>query len=243
MKYAVLIIAVLLLSCANDTRQKPGDLAANYGMYETIPKVESTEVIPPVLQEFFADSLHIGRKGSHKIELSKYSSQDSDYVQIRFFTGKTKAWKLQDEFTILKDGVLACDPQLSDYNNDGLKDLTFVSAVAARGANEIRTLLLYDRKTDHLILVKNSSSYPNLRYNKQLNCLDAFLVYGGCSTVFLKIAGDSLRPFAQVDLMDGLTVTEYDPKGKAKIILEDKSNKAGFIRYKNYKPLEEAEYY
>ena len=64
----------------------------------------------------------------------------------------------------------------------------------------------------------------------------AFLVYGGCSTVFLKIQGDRLKEFASVELFDGLTVTEYDKTGKEKIILRDSTNKAGYIRYKNYKP-------
>jgi len=42
-----------------------------------------------------------------------------------------------------------------------------------------------------------------------------------------------------VELSDGLTVSETDNNGKEKIILRDAINKAGYIRYKNYKPLTE----
>ncbi len=79
-------------------------------------------------------------------------------------------------------------------------------------------------------------------YNKELNCIDAFLVYGGCSTVFLKIKRDSLIEFASVELMDGLTVKTYK-NGTERIIFQDTSNKAGYIRYKNFKPLKEYESY
>jgi hypothetical protein len=37
--------------------------------------------------------------------------------------------------------------------------------------------------------------------------------------------------------MDGLTVTTYDKNGAGKIIKEDKTNKAGYIRYQNFNPL------
>jgi hypothetical protein len=78
-----------------------------------------------------------------------------------------------------------------------------------------------------------------MRYNRELNCVDAFLVYGGSSTVFLNIKDDSLKEFASVRLLDGLTVTTYDEQGKEKIILKDLTKKGGYIRYKNFSPLKE----
>jgi len=80
-------------------------------------------------------------------------------------------------------------------------------------------------------------------YIKKLDCIDAFLVYGGCSTIFLNIEGDSLKMFASVEFSDGLTVKTYDKNGNEKIIKEDKTNKAGYIRYQNFNPLIEYDSY
>jgi len=80
-------------------------------------------------------------------------------------------------------------------------------------------------------------------YNKELNCIDAFLVYGGSSTVFLRISGDSLKEFASVEAMDGVTVKEIDRNGKEKIIFQDTKKKAAYIRFKTYKPLKEYDEY
>jgi hypothetical protein len=64
-------------------------------------------------------------------------------------------------------------------------------------------------------------------------------MYGGCSTVFLTIKADSLVQFASVELMDGLTVRSFDKQGNETIILQDTTNKAENIRYKNFNPLKE----
>lgn len=104
-------------------------------------------------------------------------------------------------------------------------------------------MFIYDKKADKLIRIKNSHDFPNLQYNKELNCIDAFLVYGGSESVFLKIKGDSLKPFASVELFEGLTITKYDNQGNEKVIHKDTSIKATYIRYKSYKPLIEYEEY
>jgi hypothetical protein len=158
-------------------------------------------------------------------------------VIIRFYSKQINRWFLKNEFHFENDGVAACDTKLSDFNNDGLKDMTYVSGVGARSANEIRRLFIYDKFHDRLIYMKNSEGYPNMLYNRDLNCIDAWLVYGGCSTVFLKISGDSLKEFASVDLFNGLTITTYDKNNKAKIILQDTTNKTENVRYKSFNPL------
>lgn len=196
------------------------------------------------LRKFFADSVNIGRKKYNKVELSLYRTSDSNYVVIKFYSRlNTKAWKLRQTFSFEKDGVTGLDTKLSDFNNDGLNDMTYISNVAARGANELRRLFIYNKHTDKLVYMKNSEDYPNMLYNKELNCIDAFLVYGGCSTVFLKINGDRLKEFASVELFGGLTISTYEKNGKEKIIFRDKKNKAGYIRYKNFKPLKEYDVY
>lgn len=190
--------------------------------------------------EFFVDSLNIGRKSNNKIELSLFKT-DSTHVIINFYSKQNDKWFLKNKYEFNKDGITGLDTKLSDFNNDGLNDMTYISAVAARGANEVRRLFIYDNDNDKLTLMKNSEHYPNMLYNKELNCIDAFLVYGGCSTVFLKISGDSLKEFASVELFDGLYVRTHDELGKEKIIFQDITHKGEYERYKNYNPLKEYE--
>jgi hypothetical protein len=190
------------------------------------------------LEEFFVDSLNIGRKKLNKIELSRYSTPDSFFVIIKFYSkSNSKIWTLKQTFEFRKDDIIGCDTKLLDFNNDGLKDMTYISDVAARGANEVRRLFIYDKNKDNLLYMKNSEDYPNMLYNKKLSCIDAFLVYGGCSTIFLKIKGDSLIEFAGVELQDGLRVYEIDSKGNRKIIRQEADTKMYYVRFTNYKPL------
>ena len=192
-----------------------------------------------VLKEFFVDSINVGRKKYNKIELVQYSVSDSNYVIIKFYSRlKNKTWKLKQTFSFEKDDVLSLDTELSDFNNDGFKDMTYISNIAARGANQVRRLFIYDNILDKLIYMKNSEDYPNMLYNKKLNCIDAFLVYGGSSTIFLNIKGDSLVEFAGVDLDDHITVYEINKSGK-RIIIKKQKNKDEwyYVRFKSYKPL------
>lgn len=193
------------------------------------------------LDEFFADSCNIGRKALDKIEIARYSTPDSAYVVTRFYAKQQNGWRLRNEYKLQQDESLSVDPQLSDFNRDGFNDVTYESVRAARGANEVRKLFIYDQTNDRLIYIKNSEDYPNMRYNKELNCIDAFLVSGCNVTVFLKIEKDSLRELADVDQCDVLTVTTYDRKGKGKVILRKKTNRFDMTRFKNYRPLEEAD--
>jgi len=191
------------------------------------------------LVEVFSDSLQVGRKKLNKFELRRYASGDSNYVFIRFSSKIADKWVVRNEFHFSKDPVADCDPNVSDFNNDGLNDITYVSAVAARGANEVRTLFIYNRKKDNLIYVKNSDQFPNMLYNEELNCIDAFLVSGCNTTVFLKLEADSLRQVASVDQCDSITVKTYDKRGLEKIILKEETNQGDVMRYKNYNPLKE----
>lgn len=188
-------------------------------------------------EEVYIDSMNIGIKKRNKVEVFKYRTKDSNYVNVKFYTKQNDNWRLNQTIHFFKDGVVSCDTKFSDFNNDGHNDMTIVSSTAGRGANEIRSLFIYDKSTDKLTQMKNSENYPNMLYNKELDCIDAFLVYAGSSTVFLKISGDSLKEFASAEAMDGLTVREFDKNGKGKIIFRDTAYKNNYIRFKTYKPL------
>ena len=206
---------------------------AEVGLYRTRLPIDTAELI-----EFFVDSLGIGIKKHNKIELAWYSTPDTGYINIKFYSRTSnKKWILKQTFEFSKEDIRGCNTKLSDFNNDGFKDLTYISATAARGANEVRRLFIYDKTKDQLLYIKNSEEYPNMLYNKTLDCIDAFLVYGGSSTVFLRIKGDSLVEFASLELDNDLRVYEIDKSGRRKMIREQKNTAMYYVRFSNYKPL------
>lgn len=193
-------------------------------------------------EEHYVDST-IGVRGRYKIDLKKFRT-DSIYVEIKLYKKDSSKWKLVQNFNFLKDGILACDIEIKDYNNDGLNDCTFKSAIAARGANEIKKLFIFNEKEGKLTFIKNSEDFPNLQYNEDLNCIDAFRVFGGTQSVFAKIEGDSLKEFASVELFDKkITIITTAPDGSENIIRNETYKGDTYKRFKNFSPLEEYEGY
>jgi hypothetical protein len=223
MKNLLIIPLLLLIGCKKDV------------------SVKSTErqVASDSITQVFIDSTHIGVKGKYKLELKRISSKDSIYADIHFFEKKDTKWIEKQHFTFEQDDVAGCDPEYKDFNNDGFNDFTYVPILAARGANEVRSLFIFDPELSILRYMKNSRNYPNLEYNKELDCIDAFAVYGGSSSEFLKIEKDSLRQFARIDLFDGYReVYKIDKTGKETLIKRD-PYESSQIRFKNFDPLEE----
>lgn len=191
------------------------------------------------LTETFSDEKNVGARGKNKIEISLTKKTDySSDVELKFYSlGGDNKWKLKQK-TQLQSGSNRLDIKLSDFNNDGLNDLTYISDLAARGANEIRTLFIYDKSKDELVHIKNSEEYPNLFYNKTLNCLDAQRFYGGTATDFAKIEGDILKTFAVVETVgEERKVYTVDKNGERKLLRTDKvSANQLFERYKTFDP-------
>ena len=253
MKFLTIIFLTILFSCnvRQEAKKEIDEVETSKTINsDTFPanqqnvQTQKTEII-----ETFIDSLKIGEKGKCKIELIKHRIYEDNYIIIKFYTkGRNtikdpETWIIQNNYSYETNSLMGFEANISDFNNDGFNDITFVSGTAARGSNEIRRLFIYDNPKQGLVSIVNSQDYPNMLYNRELDCIDAFLVYGGCSTVFLNISGDSLKEFASVELFDGLKVSTYDKKGKEKVILHDTTNKAGFIRYKNFNPLKEYDDY
>ena len=85
-------------------------------------------------------------------------------------------------------------------------------------------------------------NFPNIRYNKELNCLDAFRIYGGTQTAFMKIRKDTLWEFASVELFNNrITIIETNENGKETKLLDEKYEKDNYTRFRNFKPLIESE--
>lgn len=230
MKLNILIILIFILSCtASPTDNEIKDVSiAN-------TTNTNTEII-----ETFVDSLNIGEKGKNKVELIKHRVFDDTYVIVKFYRKATvpNRWYNANTYIVQCNAMQGLLPNITDFNNDNFNDITFISAQAARGANEVRRLFVYDDYKRALISIVNSEDYPNMGYNKELNCIDAFLFHGGTSTVFARIKGDSLKEFASVHNDSHRTVYEVDKFGKDKLLRRDKINPEDvYIRYMNYKPL------
>jgi len=232
MKYLNFIIFALFVSicCTKKTENKTSNENLKIAKNNT------------ELEEEYIDSLKIGVSGYYKIDFKKFRSNDSVYVDIKFYEKNNSKWNLKQNFHFLKDGVLNCNVEFKDFNNDKLNDFTFQSSIAGRGANIIRKLFIFDKKTGKLIFIRNSEDFPNLRYNKELDCVDAFRVYGGTQSAFAKIEKDSLREFANVELFEErIIINTIDKNGKEKNIKNEKFEEGCFIRFKNYSPLKEYE--
>lgn len=196
--------------------------------------------------ESFSDSAKIGVPFRNKIEIKSYRHAEGStverlegsIVEIKFYARtKEKGWKLKQSFEFDKNSLIDCDPQIVDFNNDGFKDVTYISNVAARGANEVRTLFIYNKTRDELVHIKNSEDYPNMEYNNRLNCIDAWLFHGATTTVFLKLEGHVLKEFARVDTGLDRVVTLVDRNGKERIVRRDKMKAADiFTRYATFDP-------
>jgi hypothetical protein len=237
MKPQIIIILTLFISCSNKqdkiiTHNKK-EIQTNNRVEKDILK-HDTEII-----EVFTDSLNIGEKGKSKIEIIKHRVFEDTYVIIKFYKKGPEYWFIQNTYSYECNALLGLEPNISDFNNDKLNDITFISGIAARGANEIRRLFIYNEQNKELISLLNSQDYPNMKYNKELDCIDAFLVHGGTTTVFTRIKRDSLKEFARINNDNNRTVYEIDKSGKEKLIKKDTIFDLNniYVRYKNYKPL------
>lgn len=111
--------------------------------------------------------------------------------------------------------------------------------MAARGGNNMQSLILFSSTDKSLKWIKNSERYPNLIYNEKLDCIDSCILTGGQTTYFLKIKGDSLNEFASVDQRDGRVIAEVlDVNGKWKEIANINDDPEGFDRFIDFDPIE-----
>ncbi len=236
MKYLLIIIVFFIVSCSTKQKSKENTnsplLIENSKNEKAI--IKETEII-----ETFVDSTKIGIKGKSKIKIVKHRVLDETYLIIKFYTKGPNYWIIQNTYLYETDALMNLNPNISDFNNDKLNDITFISGTAARGANEIRRLFIFDESKNELISIVNSQDYPNMLYNDELNCIDAFLIYGGSSTVFAHIKGDSLIEFGSVHNDNCRFVYEIDKNGKEKLLQKDTiiDGEGVYVRYKNFKPL------
>jgi hypothetical protein len=189
-------------------------------------------------EERYSNDTEIGRRGKNKIELVCQTHNEWAAAKIEFFSrGREGEWTGRQYLSFENLNYVGCDAEISDFNNDGYNDITFRSGQAARGANEIRTLLIYDAKNDELMHIKNSAEYANLSYNKELNCIDAWHFHRATTTIFLKLEGDRLREIASVDTGEERIVTNMRRNGERVITRREKMHVDDiFTKYSTYDP-------
>lgn len=244
-KYVFITLSILVnLSCQAQLTHKADNTVENKvdSMSNSLINSELSEKNENIneIDEYFTDDSNIGVPHKNKIEMSNSKKSDGNVVEIKFYSLiENKKWKLKQTFEFEIHSSVRFDPKFEDFNNDGLKDFTYQSDLAGRGANDIRRLFIYDRKNDELVYITNSEEYPNLMYNKQLKCLDAQRFYGGTvATDFLKIDENRLIEFASVvTLGNERKVYLVDKNGKEKLLRTDKVEDDDlFERYKTFNP-------
>jgi len=250
MKFFTIIILTILISCNSKQETEKGIdkcKTVNHANNKTsISKNSKTDTLNTYTSETFIDSLSIGEKGKCKIELIKNEVNNdfnnkiiiiNFYVKSKKLHKENKTWIIKNSYTYETNSYMEFKPNISDFNNDKFNDINFISATAARGSNEVRRLFIYEPKKQELISILNSQDYPNMLYNKELDCIDAFLIHGASTTVFAKISGDSLKTFANVqNSIDFHTINLIDKNGNQRELYKVKS-KEDYIRFKNFKPL------
>jgi len=201
--------------------------------------IDTNVRMEPFTEHFWSNK--IGFRDSFRIELDQIRNDAGVYVDIELFKRVNNKWTMIQEFSEEKDGISSLSPKVVDMNNDGAQDVLFQTATAARGANVVKTLFIFDTLNYKLVKIRNSSYYPNLQYNEKLNCLDAHMFYAGSTTVFLKIVKDTLQEFANVSIMNQyLSIEKIYPDGTHKILneIKVKNFKYGdYDRFSNYNPL------
>lgn len=191
--------------------------------------------------ETYEDSVVMDDGIIYQVSLTRYNSpkHDGHEVNILFSLNLENGETLLDRFKLDKDPVAGCEPYLYDYNGDGYLDYSFISDIAARGANEIRTVFIYnpvDRRFFHL---KNSDHYPNLIYNFKMKCLDGWAFHGGTTQYILELDSDSLIVNYSIDIHGTERLLNKYDKGKLTEVRTDTIEDVGFIRYSTINPFEE----
>ncbi|WP_157976313.1 XAC2610-related protein [Lewinella sp. IMCC34191] len=218
--YTIIAGLLLLLYSCNRLESVEDSPDANKHLEVDSSNISENSSIKIV--EEIKDSLNVGNPGKFKINIIKYDIYNDQYILVKFYQ-KQDEWHLKNEYHFNTQSTDSLNLVFMDYNNDGYNDISFTSVTAARGANEVRRLFVVDKKTDQLISIRNSEEYPNLSYNASLNCISAYAFYGGSTSYFLKIKGDSLKKIADVTLFDGLTISTYSENGDQTEIYRDTS--------------------
>ncbi len=221
MRKVIIFLSVFTLflgSCKQSETKEQRETTADTQTCMTDGVVQSDNAY--YLRSYFVDSTQIGKKGHNKVEISMYANSFNDDCFVRiFFYSKGKYNKVREtdwwfcNSFIFDDCSMALLPEVSDFNNDGYNDFTYHSLDGARGGNDTRKLFIYKPEKDEFTYIKNSEDYPNLEYNKNLDCITSYIFTGTQDEYFLRLENDSLFEVAHIEILeDSIFVYEYTGK-------------------------------
>jgi len=189
----------------------------------------------------YIDSIELGESSNYKVlitisEIDTLWRQNIMPVKLECFVRHENRWILRQVFNYDQGTLSGGELFSKDLNGDNFNDLLVSEGSGARGANVFYRLYIFDPIKENLIYIKNSTDYPNIDYNQSMKCIDAWAIYSGSSTIFLKITGDSLKEFAKINLFDGLkTKILIDSSGQSRIIEKTKiSDEDYYFRFSNF---------
>lgn len=192
--------------------------------------------------ESFVDSTTINQNLSFRVEFYRYGLKpDEDHwVKIIFFQKKINYWEEVLRFESERNQTHINMPKLEDVNYDDFLDYSYVPFLAAKGANELRELFVFDSVSNNFIHIKNSSNYPNLKYNVEFDNYTGWAFHGGTTQYFLSLEVDTLIELATI-YINGFEreLTINDRNGEVSFSKIDSIEEEGFPFYKNYDPIEE----
>jgi hypothetical protein len=234
------LLSSILIQCSNGKKEDAGDSKDSVVHVDTniFGKNPLFDDSCTLLEEIIDSS--IGKNGEFKLEIQSIQHQSrGQFISYRLRKKRGDFWELLQEFVTRKQNADSIDLLILDYNNDGYKDFSIYTAIEPNSANERRNVFIFDKTYDTLVPIKNSSNYPNLRYNKALDCLDSWEIYTGSSTIFLELEQDSLREFAGVSLFDDVReVYTININGKLKVLKKETIKDLDvYQRYINFRPL------
>lgn len=239
MKYLLIPLTLLIFMIGCSEQPKTEKAIRNEKAITKTEKMEITEHPEPFCDtmETIIDSTSFGKRGRTKLELRLIFTDTNSFLNLRLLMKNGTKWNVKDEISAPCFAPVL-STVFSDMNGDGYNDLLFQSELAARGANVIQTLVLFDAKRNKLKRILGN--FPNMEYNPKLKCINAWGFHAGSITYFLKMRNDSLTTFAEVEHADK-RITSYSVNGKGKLT-ELKEIPEGRYRgqncFKNYDPIE-----
>jgi hypothetical protein len=121
---------IFLLACNSNQETKKQTSVVDTTEISNINSVSfennNTNTSKTEIFETFIDSFNIGEKGKCKIELIKHRVYDENYILIKFYRRGHKNWNLQNTYSYETNLLMGFAPDISDYNNDKINDITFI---------------------------------------------------------------------------------------------------------------------
>lgn len=123
---------------------------------------------------------------------------EEHYIEIIAYKKQKKNWIQISKFIEVIDCSNSREPNITDFNFDGYKDIIIKYCSGARGANTFNIIYLFNKDLNNYNEITNSLNYSNIYYNKFMKCYASEAYSGGYDYSLLKLQDNTLRQFAGV---------------------------------------------